>query len=141
MLWMTENLERGYVEMGGRGTFAAGKTVSYSYETVGTYEGVKILRGIPGTGLHDLPAEAHSSHMYMKLHKDGTMSMLRIYGDDHYLWAEIDYHPEHDLTGHYRPVLHIHYYDKAFNRTEAEYIDAETFEKYKKYLKGRNEND
>ncbi len=124
--------------MGGRGTFASGNNVEYTYETVGKYEGVKILRGIEGTGLHDLPAEAHSSNMYMKLHKDGTMNMLRIYGKDHYLQAEIAYHPEPDLTGNRKPVLHIHYYDKDFNRTNAAYLDNDVYEKYKKYLKGRN---
>ncbi len=123
--------------MGGRGTFAAGNNVAYTYETVGTYEGVKILKGIEGTGLHDLPAEAHSSNMYMKLHKDGTMNMLRIYGKDHYLQAEIAYYPEPGLTGNHKPVLHIHYYDKNFNRSDAEYLDAKTFKKYKKYMKGR----
>lgn len=124
--------------MGGRGTFAAGNNVAYTYETVGTYEGVKILKGIDGTGLHDLPAESHSSDMYMKLHKDNTMNMLRIYGEDHYLQAEIAYHPEPKLTGNNKPVLHIHYYDKNFNRTKAAYLDNEVYEKYKKYLKGRN---
>ena len=29
--------------MGGRGTFAAGKNVAYTYETVGKIEGVKVL--------------------------------------------------------------------------------------------------
>ena len=32
--------------MGGRGTFASGNNVAYSYETVGKYEGDKILKGI-----------------------------------------------------------------------------------------------
>jgi len=123
--------------MGGRGTFAAGKNVAYTYETIGTYEGVKILSGMPGTNLHNLPAESHSSNMYMKLHKDGTMNMLRIYGDDHRLQIEIGYHSEPKLTGHYEPVLHIHYYDKNFNRTEAAYLDKSTYEQYKKYMKGR----
>lgn len=123
--------------MGGRGTFAAGKNVAYTYETIGNYEGVKILTGMPGTNLHNLPAESHSSNMYMKLHKDGTMNMLRVYGNDHRLQIEIGYHSEPKLTGHYEPVLHIHYYDKNFNRTEAAYLDKATFEKYKKYMKGR----
>ena len=123
--------------MGGRGAYTQGKANGYTYETVATYEGVKILTGMPGTNLHNLPAESHSSQMYMKLHKDGTMSMLRIYGKDHYLQAEIGYHSEHKLTGHNDPVLHIHYYDKNFNRTKADYLDRTTFEKYKKYMKGR----
>lgn len=74
----------------------------------------------------------------MKLHRDGTMNMLRIYGKDHCLYAEIGYHPEPDLTGNHKPVLHIHYYDRNFSRSEAKYLDAETLKKYKKYMKGRN---
>ena len=124
--------------MGGRGAYTQGKASGYTYETVDTYEGVKILRGMPGTGLHDLPAEAHSSEMYLKLHKDGTMNMLRIYGKDHYLQLEIAYHPEPELTGNHEPVLHMHHYDKNFNRSKAEYLDANTIAKYKRYMKGRN---
>lgn len=63
--------------------------------------------------------------------------MLRIYGNDHFLIAEIAYHPEPALTGNRDFVLHIHRYDKNFNRTKAEYLDKETFEKYKKFLVGR----
>lgn len=50
--------------MGGRGTFASGKNVAYTYDKVGEIEGVKVLFGKEGTGLHDLPAESHSSNMY-----------------------------------------------------------------------------
>lgn len=32
--------------MGGRGTFAVGRNVDFTYKTVGTIEGVKILEGI-----------------------------------------------------------------------------------------------
>ena len=123
--------------MGGRGTYAVGNNVDYTYEKVGEIEGVKILSGKEGTGLHDLPAEAHSSNMYIKLHKDGTLNMLRIYGKDHYLRAEIAFHPEPNLTGNHTPVLHIHYYDHDFKRTAATYLDRGTFEKYQKYLVGR----
>lgn len=124
--------------MGGRGTFAIGNNAAYTYEAIGSYEGVKILQGMKGTGLHDLPAEAHSSIMYLKLHKDGTMNMLRIYGkDDHLLKAEIAYHPEPLLTGNHKPVLHVHYYSKDFKRSPAQYLNKHIFEKYKKYMKGR----
>jgi len=129
--------------MGGRGTFAAGNPVPYKYEVDlkmspdGKWEGVKILKGVDGSGVHDLPAEAHSSDMYMKLHKDGTLSMLRIYDSDHYLATEIAYHPEPGLTGNHEPVLHIHYYDRNFNRTPPALLTSEEFEKYKKFLKGR----
>ena len=121
--------------MGGRGTFAAGNPVPYTYEAVGNIEGVKVLQGL--NGKHGLPEEAHSSKMYIKLHRDGTLNMLRIYNDNHYLEAEIAYHPEPYLTGNHHPVLHIHYYDKNFNRSDAMYVDSSTFKKYKKYLVGR----
>ena len=120
--------------MGGRGTFASGNTVAYTYKTVGKIEGVKILSGIDGK--HDLPVEAHSSTAYIKLHSDGNLNMLRIYDSDHYLTMEIAYHPERKLTGTSENVLHVHYYDRNLNRTKAAYLDRNTFEKYRKYLKG-----
>lgn len=64
--------------------------------------------------------------------------MCREYDKDHYLLKEIAYHSEPELTGNNKTVLHIHYYDKNFNRTKAAYLDNEVYEKYKKYLKGRN---
>ena len=39
--------------MGGRGTFAAGKIVPYTYETVGKIHDIKILKGT--NGKHGLP--------------------------------------------------------------------------------------
>ena len=86
--------------MGGRGTYAAGNNVPYTYETVGYVDDAKVLFGKPGTGLHDLPVEAHSSNVYVKLHKDGTLNMMRVYDNEHYLTAEIAYHPEPDLRQH-----------------------------------------
>lgn len=120
--------------MGGRGTFAAGNNIAYTYETIGKIEGVKILQGLGQK--HDLPVEAHSSRAYIKLHPDGNLSMMRIFDSNHYLTAEIAYHPERKLTGTSENVLHIHYYDKNLKRTDAAYLDKATFEKYKKYLKG-----
>ena len=35
------------------------------------------------------------------------------------------------LTGNYKPVLHIHYYDKKFNRTDAAYLDDDTLKNIK----------
>ena len=40
--------------MGDRGIYASGNNVAYKYETVDLFEGVKILKGIKCTGLHDL---------------------------------------------------------------------------------------
>ena len=75
--------------MGGRGTFAAGNSVAYTYKTVGYVEGVKVLQGL--NGKHSLPEEAHSSSAYIKLKPDGTFHEMRIYDKDHYLIKEIAY--------------------------------------------------
>lgn len=40
------------------------KNVACTYDKAGEIEGVKVLFGKEGTGLHDLPAESHSSNMY-----------------------------------------------------------------------------
>ena len=90
--------------MGGRGTFAIGNMVAYTYETIGFIEGIKILSGM--NGKHGLPEEAHSSHAYIKLKKDGTFHEMRVYDKDHYLRFEIAYHPEPSLDKSRKPVLH-----------------------------------
>ena len=129
--------------MGGRGTFAAGNSVPYSYQTMGTIEGVKVLQGIDGK--HSLPESAHSSDAYIKLKPDGTFHEMRVYGKDHVLQLEIAYHPEPSLTGDRQtPVLHYHTYDDrfsknktgSFSRSNAAFLPAEMMKKYRKYLKG-----
>lgn len=129
--------------MGGRGTFAAGNSVPYSYQTVGAIEGVKVLQGIDGK--HSLPESAHSSDAYIKLKPDGTFHEMRVYGKDHVLQMEIAYHPEPSLTGNRQtPVLHYHTYDDrfsknktgAFSRSNAAFLSAEMIKKYRKFFKG-----
>lgn len=78
--------------MGGRGTFAAGNPVPYSYQTVDTIEGVKVLEGIAGK--HGLPESAHSSNAYIKFKPDGTFHEMRFYDKNRDLYLEIGYHPE-----------------------------------------------
>lgn len=56
--------------MGGRGTFARGINVAYTYKTSGFIEGIKVLTGL--NGKHNLPEEAHSSSAYIRLNPDGT---------------------------------------------------------------------
>ena len=68
--------------MGGRGTFAAGNPVPYSYQTVDTIEGIKVLEGIAGK--HGLPESAHSSNA----------CEMRFYDKNRVLYLEIGYHPE-----------------------------------------------
>ncbi|MCR5670591.1 MAG: hypothetical protein K6G10_06260 [Butyrivibrio sp.] len=120
--------------MGGRGTFASGNNVAFTYKTVGYIEGIKVLEGM--NGKHSLPEEAHSSNAYIKLKPDGTFHEMRIYDKDHYLVLEIAYHkePKIDKTGN--PVLHYHTYDRNFNRSSAIKMPESMKQHYSKYLKG-----
>lgn len=103
--------------MGGRGTFAAGKSVPYTYKTVGFVDGVKVLEGIGGK--HGLPESAHSSYAYIKLKPDGTFHEMRFYDKNHVLYLEIGYHPERSLTGNtHTNVLHYHTYDPSFSKSK-----------------------
>ena len=120
--------------MGGRGTFAAGNNVAYTYNTVGEIEGIKVLSGI--NGKHGLPEEAHSSSAYIKLKPDGTFHEMRFYDKDHYLVLEIAYHPEPKLDPSRNPVLHYHTYDRQFNRSSAAKMTKSMKKHFKKYLKG-----
>ena len=120
--------------MGGRGTFAIGNMVAYTYETIGFIEGIKILSGL--NGKHGLPEEAHSSHAYIKLKKDGTFHEMRVYDKDHYLKLEIAYHPEPSLDKSRKPVLHYHVYDRNFHRSSAIKMSKPMKKHFKKYLKG-----
>ena len=120
--------------MGGRGTFAIGNMVAYTYETIGFIEGIKILSGL--NGKHGLPEEAHSSHTYIKLKKDGTFHEMRVYDKDHYVKFEIAYHPEPSLDKSRKPVLHYHVYDRNFHRSSAMKMSKPMKKHFKKYLKG-----
>ncbi len=129
--------------MGGRGTFASGNSVAYSYQTVGNIEGVKVLEGI--SGKHGLPESAHSSSAYIKLNSNGTFREMRFYDKSHRLIMEIAYHPEKSLTGdNHTPVLHYHIYDERFSqnkvgpfsRTPAKALTSEMKEEYGKFFKG-----
>ena len=120
--------------MGGRGTFAAGRGVEYTYTTTDRIEGVKVLSGL--NGKHSLPEEAHSSWAYIRLKPDGTFHEMRIYDKDHYLRYEIAYHPKPKMDPSRKPVLHYHKYDRYFNRTSAAPLPASAIKRLKKYLKG-----
>lgn len=121
--------------MGGRGTFASGNNVAYSYKTVGKIEGAKVLKG---TGnLHDLPVESHSSRVYIKLKADGSFDMMRFYDKKHYLVKEIAYHPEKYLDKSRKPILHVHEYEPGnlSSRTKRLLTESE-YEENKKYFGG-----
>ncbi len=120
--------------MGGRGTFALGISVPYTFETVSYIEDIKVLKGIGNK--HGLPEEAHSSHAYIQLKPDGTFHEMRIYDKDHYLTFELAYHPETSLDSSRKPVLHYHIYDRSFHRSSAIKATKPMIKHFKKYLKG-----
>ena len=78
--------------MGGRHTYAFGNDVPFKWETVGFFQGYKILKG--KDGIHKLPEEAHSSEAYVQLYPDGNLQMIRFYDEDKFLTVEIGFHPE-----------------------------------------------
>ena len=121
--------------MGGRGSFASGKNVAYTYDTVDKIEGVKVLQGKPG--IKGLPEESHSSMAYIQLHPDGKFKMYREYDKNHFLRFEIGYHPETSIDSSRKPVLHVHEYrpDDFSNRKARPLTEAE-YKKYKKFFRG-----
>ncbi len=122
--------------MGGRGTFASGNPIPYTYETIGKIDDVKILHGIGDK--HDLPVEAHSSNAYIQLYPDGNFKMLRLFDSEHYLVKEIGYHPESQLDKSHKPILHVHEYPihDDFSKRTTRLMTEEEYEKYKKYFGG-----
>ena len=137
--------------MGGRGTFAAGISAAYQYELDrsfspdGKWEGVKILKGIAGSGKHGLPESSHSSIAYIKLDQNGNFREMRFYDKNHCLYLEIAYHKEKALTGNNSdPILHYHTYDSSFSmttsgsggRSKAHLLTDEMKKTYGKYFKG-----
>ncbi len=129
--------------MGGRGTFASGKSVAYTYETVGKIEGVKVLQPIDKKVSLKLPEESHSkNNNYILLDKEGVFHQYREYNDKHEITIEIGYHHEPKLGQ--GDVLHVHLYNVPGidNRKEAQKFiigPGDTiYEKYKKYFKGVN---
>ena len=137
--------------MGGRGTFASGNPVPYQYEVDtsfypdGKFEGIKVLKGIEGSGKHDLPASSHSSTAYLKMSPDGTFNMLRIYDNKHNLRLEIAYHPEGKIAKGKGCVLHYHVYTTDFSSTKNMpfvrttallHKNSKLLKNYKKYFVG-----
>ena len=122
--------------MGGRGTYAAGNNVPYTYETVGKIEGVKVLQGL--NGKHDLPVEAHSSEAYIQLYPDGNFKMLRFFDKEHYLTFEVGYHPETELDKSRKPILHFHEYPEHenFKKRTTRLMTEKEYDALKKYFGG-----
>lgn len=137
--------------MGGRGTFAAGNAVAYTYEVdrssfpEGKLYGIKILKGIEGTGKHGLPESSHSSTAYLKMNKNGTFNTLRIYDSNHNLRIEIAYHSEQGIAKGQDKVLHYHIYSKEFSSTrngryerttQVLHKNSKLYQRYKKFFIG-----
>ena len=121
--------------MGGRGTFAAGNQVPYCYETVEKIEGVKVLQGLYGN--HNLPEESHSSDAYILIDSNGNFIRYREFNPDHTSKLDIDYHPEKRISGHYKPVFHIHEYIEGVRNPRGRLLTETEYKKYKKYFRGR----
>ena len=120
--------------MGGRGTFAAGNSVAFNYETIGKIEGVKVLKGL--NGLHKLPEEAHNSYAYIRLDHNGDFHEIRFYNKQHYLTHEIAYHSESSLDRTGKPVLHFHTYGPNFKRSKAKKATKAMKKHFRKYFNG-----
>lgn len=74
--------------------------------------------------------------LYVRLCQDGQFKVYREYDSEHHLKLEIAYHVEPKLDKSGSKVLHIHTYDKDFNRSKARPLTDSEYSKYKKYFKG-----
>lgn len=126
--------------MGGRGTFAAGNNVAYTYETVDKIDGIKIIRPIDKTKSLKLPEESHSSREYVLYDKDGVFHQYREYNANHEVILEIGYHHEKSLGK--GDILHVHIHNApgiVHHGTATKYAISPgdpIYEKYKKLFKG-----
>lgn len=126
--------------MGGRGTYAIGNNVPYTYKTVGKIEGVKVLEPMNSKRSLKLPEEAHSSSSYVLLDKDGVFHQYREYDSKHRVILEIGYH--HEPRFGKGDILHVHIHKSPgvefHNEAKKEriYPGHPIYEKYKKFFKG-----
>lgn len=126
--------------MGGRGTFATGNNVAYTYQTVDKIDNVKVLMPKDSTKSLKLPEEAHSSSSYVLLDKDGVFHQYREYNSSHQVTLEIGFHTEPALGK--GDILHIHIFKKAgidFHNaptTIKRKLTIDEYLKYKKFFKG-----
>lgn len=127
--------------MGGRGTYASGKDVEYTYESIGEIGGIKVLVPI-GKGSLSLPEESHSSSSYISLDKNGVFKQLRVYNEKHEAIFEIGYHNEPKLIKGVGKVLHVHIYNKPGeinHKNATSYLIGpgdKYYEEYKHVFKG-----
>ena len=124
--------------MGGRETFASGKNVAFTYQTVGKIEGVKVLQPIDPRRSYNMPPESHSSSRYIILGKNGVFRQYVEYNENRLPVFEIGYHFENGISKHGEPVFHVHEYSSPGIdfRLPARAITPNEYERYKKYFKG-----
>ena len=124
--------------MGGRGTFASGNNVAYTYKTVDKIAGVKVLQPIDSKKSYSMPPEAHSSDSYIILDKGGVFHQYVEYDKNHLPIFEIGYHFEKGMSKHGEHVFHVHDYSSPGidHRLSAREITKSEYEKYKKFFKG-----
>lgn len=116
--------------MGGRGTYAIGNNVEYTYKTVGKIDGIKVLKGLGGVK-HGLPEESHAGASYIGLYNDGSVKQIRLYNKDRTSFTDIEY-----LIHRGKKILHAHDYIDG-KRQKARDLSKEETEKYKKYFGGK----
>lgn len=114
--------------MGGRGTFASGKQVGYTYNTVGKIDGIKVLKGIQGK--HGLPEEAHSSNAYISLYPNGSVKQIRLYNANLTAKTDIEYSMHQGKLS-----LHAHDYLNGVRQSPRN-LTTNEYEKYIKYFGG-----
>ena len=114
--------------MGGRGTFASGISVPYTYSTINKINGIKVLKGTQGK--HGLPEEAHSSNSYISLHPNGSVKQIRIYNVNHTAKTDIEYSMHQGKLS-----LHAHDYVNGVRQPPRNLTSAE-YEKYIKFFGG-----
>ncbi len=126
--------------MGGRGTFASGNNVAYTYKTVGKINDVKVLQPQNSNNALKLPEESHSSMAYLLLDKNGVFRQYREYNDRHEVVLEIGYHNEPVLGQDKILHAHIHATPGIINHRSAQKIRLfpgdPLYEKYKHLFKG-----
>lgn len=114
--------------MGGRGTFASGIPVPYTYTTIDKIDGIKVLKGTQGK--HGLPEESHSSSAYISLHPNGSVKQIRIYNTNHTAKADIEYSMHQGKL-----TLHAHDYINGARQSPRNLSSSE-YEKYIKFFGG-----
>lgn len=117
--------------MGGRGTFASGNNVDYTYKTIGYINDVKVLQGI--NGKHGLPEESHSAKAYIHLYPNGKTKQLRVYNANLTAMKDIEYSIHQGKL-----LFHAHDYLNGIRQT-ARTLTSEERNKYKKYFGDLND--